>query len=166
MYKTFARTKIEHASIVANPWLIKDIDILERVQAAFTARLPECINLDLRRGKYKERLQFLKLESLEERRIKDTLKFAYKIIHKMIDADFAGFFQFSTASTRQNGTRMIHSRHRLKCREEFFSLRAERLWNQLSTTTILAPSFSQFKKALDTVESQVISNNIKGSKLR
>ena len=101
---------------------------------------------------------------MEERRIKETAKFTYRMINKMVDVPFAEFFQFSQANTRQGGIRFIHSRHNINTRKYFFKPRAERLWSELSKDTISAPSFGRFKKALDRDEA--ISRNLKGSRLK
>lgn len=62
-FKTYVRPVLEYSSVVWNPCLLKDIDLVERVQRRFTKRLFQNKTIT-----YKERLSLLNLESLEELR--------------------------------------------------------------------------------------------------
>jgi len=74
--------------------IIKDIITLEAVQRRFTKRIPEIKHLT-----YYQRLSKLKLESLELRRLRTDLLFAYKLVFGMLDVKVADFFitDFSNA---------------------------------------------------------------------
>ena len=78
---------MEYNSIIWNPFLIKDITTIEAVQRRFTKRIPEIKHLT-----YHQRLSKLKLESLELRRLRTDLLFAYKLVFGMLDVNVADFF--------------------------------------------------------------------------
>ena len=86
-YKTYVRPIVECNSVVWNPFLIKDINTLEAVQRHFTKRIPEMKHLT-----YYQRLSKLKLESLELRRLRTDLLFAYKLVFGMLHMNVADFF--------------------------------------------------------------------------
>ena len=75
LYKTYVRCHMEYCVQAWNPYYRKDIDILEKIQRRATRMVPE-----LRHLSYSDRLQRLKLTSLEDRRQRGDLIEAYKII--------------------------------------------------------------------------------------
>ena len=66
---------------------MKDIVALQRVQSRFTKRLPGMKALT-----YHQRLVKLRLQSLEFRRIRLDLVFAYKVIFNLVDVNRDEFF--------------------------------------------------------------------------
>ena len=58
----YVRPVLEYASIVWNPYLIKDINVLENVQKNFTKRILADKTLS-----YTERLKYFSIETLEKR---------------------------------------------------------------------------------------------------
>ena len=70
-YTVYVRPIVEYASVVWSPHLLRDIAVIESVQRDFTRRLFHRCNFlpDI----YSHRLKFLKLESLELRRINADL---------------------------------------------------------------------------------------------
>ena len=87
-YKTYVRPILDYCSSVWNPFLQKDIDLLESVQRYFTRRIP-----NLKIYSYSERLQILHLDSLEVRRLKADLAMYYKILYGLVDLDAELFFK-------------------------------------------------------------------------
>ena len=77
-FKVYVRPVVEYCSVVWNAHYMKDIVALERVQRRFTKRLPGMKALT-----YHQRLVKLRLESLEFRRIRLDLVFAYKVIFNL-----------------------------------------------------------------------------------
>ena len=110
------------------------------------------------------RLKALGLETLEERRVKSDLFFAYKIVFGMVNVRTDEFFHISTANTRQGGIKFVAERCRLNLRQNYFTNRAIRLWNQLKTDTLRFSNFSQFKKALDSSENRVVKAALKSKR--
>ena len=74
-FNVYVRPVLEYCSVVWCPYPMKDIIALEGVQRRFTKRLPGMKSLT-----YHQRLTKLDLESLELRRIRADLIFAYKLI--------------------------------------------------------------------------------------
>ena len=67
--------------------LKKDIETLEKVQRRFTTRIPGLKDLT-----YCQRLARLKLDSLELRRVRLDLMFAYKLVLGLTDLKLSDFF--------------------------------------------------------------------------
>ena len=95
MYKCYIRPLLEYNSQVWFPYLLSDIDRIERVQRKFTKRLP-----GLARRSYPDRLEILSLKSLEERRIISDLIVFHKIVHGNIHIEANNFFNFSSGFAR------------------------------------------------------------------
>ena len=74
MFNTFIRPILEYGSQVWSPYLLKDIDKLEKVQRTYTKRIPAVSHLE-----YPERLIALNINSLEYRRILADLDLDFKI---------------------------------------------------------------------------------------
>ena len=71
-YKTYIRPILEYCTQIWNPYSIGEIIEIEKVQKYFIKRLPGMKSLD-----YNDRLQRLKLESLELRRLEADLMMYY-----------------------------------------------------------------------------------------
>jgi len=63
---TYMRPILEYASVIWSPYHLGEIAKLESVQRRFTKRVVELHNIGLT---YDDRIDFLKLNSLEERRL-------------------------------------------------------------------------------------------------
>ena len=148
MYITFVRSRLEYASEIWSPFLAQDIDLIERIQKAFTKRIPGMQNLT-----YKERLSRLQLETLEKRRLIRDLIMVYKIIFGLINLSFDDFFTFSPIqSTRGHTLKLQINRSRLDVRKYFFSNRIVKVWNFLPSKVVYSCSLSVFKNAVKTVD--------------
>ena len=79
-YRAYVRPILEYNCVVWNLFLLKDINALEAVQRRFTKRIPHFKNLT-----YHQRLSQLGIESLEVRRIRADLLFAYKLVFGLVD---------------------------------------------------------------------------------
>ena len=86
MFITFARSILEYCSPAWSPYHICDIDKIENVQRRFTKRIS-----GLYETPYLDRLAFLKLESLETRRIKSDILQTFKIVNGL-ELNFDDFF--------------------------------------------------------------------------
>ena len=96
---------------------VTDIVSSEKVQKYFTGRVSSISNLS-----YKQRLQCLKLDTLELRRLYFDMRMVYKIIHGVIDVAFDDLFTFSpNRSTRGHVYKLYCSKSNLNVRSHFFS---------------------------------------------
>ena len=125
-YKTYIRPILEYCTQIWNPYLIGEIVEIEKVQKYFTKRLPGMKTLN-----YNDRLQRLKLEILELRRLKADLMMYYKIVHEMVDLKFDDFFKHSLNNTRSNGYKLLKPYFRTVSAQNHFNSRCVRIWNAL-----------------------------------
>ena len=75
LYKGLVRPKLEYCIQSWRPYLKKDIDKLERVQARATRLISECNNRN-----YEDRLKITGLTTLEERRNRGDLIEVFKMV--------------------------------------------------------------------------------------
>ena len=92
-YCTYVGPLLEYCSYLWSPYQNYLIDKIECVQRYFSRRV-----LFLTKPPYLTRLEILKLETLEMRRIKFDLKLCYKIINGLRDLNFDEFFMFTSSS--------------------------------------------------------------------
>ena len=83
---TFVRPTLEYCSVVWSPAL-KNIHRLEAVQRCFTKRLAGLHDMS-----YWDRLDYLNLDNLYNRRIKSDLLMTYKILNGQVDVEGSAFF--------------------------------------------------------------------------
>ena len=89
-YTTYVRPLLEYCTPIWAHTYVTDIVKIEKVQKYYTKRISSISNLS-----YKQRLQCLKLDSLELRRLYFDRRMVYKIIHGLIDVAFDDIFTFS-----------------------------------------------------------------------
>ena len=87
------RPILEYNALVWNPWLVKDIKTLERVQRYFTRSLFKRIKIPM--TSYADRLSMLGFHSLEYRRVFLDLVMCFKIVKKLVDLDASDFFHIN-----------------------------------------------------------------------
>jgi len=143
LFQVYVRPKLEYASQVWNPYHIKDIDAIEKIQRKFTKRIPGLHYLP-----YSERLRILNLERLELRRIHLDLTLVYKIINKLIDLKFTDYFTLKTSNTRGHSLALSINRYKKDVRKFFFANRVINRWNFLNEATVNATSLNSFKNRL------------------
>ncbi len=144
MYTTYVRPILEYCSQVWSPPLKQNIDRVENVQRYFTRRI---LHNDM---SYLERCNFLKLEMLEERRIKADLVMYFKCMNN--------FTEFCTNDIfRYNGTRRGHDKQlfvfysRTEKRQFYWSNRLVSNWNRLPQIVVNNTSVYGFKRSLRMV---------------
>lgn len=138
-FKTYVRPILEYSSVVWSPFLVKDINNIEKVQRRFTKTLFKNKNLT-----YEERLVILKLETLEKRRLYFDLCSAYDItcLHYLPSEMF---FTFNKNNTRANNSfKMIVNRSTTNSRKNDFCNRIVPFWNMLPETIIRAQNRKKF----------------------
>ena len=167
LFTTYVRTLLEYASPVWNQLLIRDIDLIEGVQAFFTRRI--CYV----EGSYMERLAALNLEPLELRRLQRDLCDVYKIVrcpdYSLAPDDF--FDVLPVNSNRRSHNFMLKARlflplHRtLDVRKYSFACRTVEIWNSLPAAVAESSSLSKFRYSLLAIESTQFNKFLLGNRL-
>jgi len=131
--------------IVWSPTYSTAIKLIETVQRKFTKRLPGYSHLD-----YTSRLDRLKMESLELRRLHSDLIFTYKILFGLTNITASDFFSFSnpTHSTRGHAYKLLENHCRINIRQHFFAERVIKPWNSLHATHDDFNCINSFKTCL------------------
>ena len=80
LYKTFVRSRMEHAVAAWSPWLKRDEDELEKVQKRLVRALS-----DVRGDNYEEKLRQAGLTTLKRRRERGDLIETYKVLSGVYD---------------------------------------------------------------------------------
>ena len=158
LYISLVRPHLEFASVVWNPYLRKDIDLIERVQKRATKIPTELCNLS-----YEERLRRWGLTTLEVRRVRGDLIQMYKVrngieeINWYTGPDYA--LPNQTRATARNDSSLrreiFPSKNRnnysyfVSLRHNFFLNRVSESWNVLSNSEVHAPSVNSFKAKID-----------------
>ncbi len=130
LYKAIVRPIIEHNSQLWNPWLVKDINNLDKVQK-------RCIKLCTSQ---------ISFEPLSDRRRKADLCEVYK---QLRSPTANTPLIRSTSNTRGNALKLDHQLKRTDVRKYYFSNRVIADWNSLSTATVLSPNVSTFKDRIE-----------------
>ena len=143
MFNTFVRSKLEYASTVWNPHLLKDIDLIEKVQRKFSKRLPGCHDLS-----YPARLKLLGIEPLELRRLYTDLTMVFKILNGLVSLKQPDFFAPKDPYTRGHSKSLYRQTSHKDVRRYFFSNRVVPVWNSLPEDLINSPDLLTFKNKL------------------
>jgi hypothetical protein len=143
-YLTYVRPKLEYASVVASPLRAADSDIIEKVQRQFTKHI--FVKCGLKMRSYKDRLTFLRIDSLVVRRAKLDLTMAHKIFHNQLPDCHVLTSSMSTRNLRNNN-HLLCDVQAIEPRRHFFANRVVSLWNDLPDSTTNA-SLATFKKRI------------------
>ena len=133
-FTTYVRPLLEYNSQIWSPITINDIFKIEQVQKQFTKRLPGLSNLT-----YLQRLQILKLDSLEMRRLRSDLTLLYKIIFNKTGLDNKKFIIIQNRESRQ----LRSHNFQIRTLHKFNTARSDRclfnrtvsIWNSLPAET-------------------------------
>ena len=159
LFKLYVCPILEYNINIWMPYKIGDIRRIESLQAKFTRRL--CQKLNLSYDSYFHRLQILNLETLEIRRVKLDLILTYKIHHSLVDLNFNEFFTKSKSMQLYNLRR--HALHldkpcipKTTVRQNFFYYRVVNTWNQLPKSIVESKTLATFKRKLNSLNLQNI----------
>lgn len=143
LYTALIRPHVEFANVVWNPYLIKDISSLEKLQQRATKLVSSLKDLT-----YIDRLKKLKLPSLIHRRLRGDMIQTFKIVKGLDDCVFENFFSYS-ASTRGHNLKLEMPRSRTTHCLHQFSRRVIKTWNNLPKNVVDSKSVHEFKIKLD-----------------
>ena len=146
LYKSLVRPILEYAVPVWSPYLVKDIQLLEKVQ-----RRASRIALGQRRQEmsYEDRCKILKWSTLEEWTLYLSLIECYKTVSNINTLDFDTYFKFGTKRTRSNHDYKLYVKL-AKCNsyKHSFFVRIVKDWNNLPKDVVEAGNFQLFKSRL------------------
>lgn len=153
LYKSLVRPVLEYGNSVWSPSLRRQIDHLEGVQRRFTKRIVGTNNMS-----YEERLAFLKLPSLEYRRVRGDLIETYKMVHDMYDSTtISSLIKIQGERvTRGHNYKLIKTRTNTQKFHHFFTNRITNLWNNLPNEAVNAKSLNAFKNYIDKLYKECI----------
>lgn len=147
LYTTYVRPQLEFAVAVWNPYLKKDVEIIERVQHRAT-RIPN----ELRELSYEERCDKLGLTSLTNRRTRGDMIQQFKITSGLDEVRWARMpIQVDGIAGKRPQLRRevvigCNQRH------NFFTNRVASDWNKLTDDTVNSGSTTSFKSRFDRRE--------------
>ncbi|NQY00907.1 MAG: hypothetical protein HRT70_07220 [Flavobacteriaceae bacterium] len=144
LYKQLVRPHLEYAVAVWNPYLLRDIELVERVQR----RATRCVH-GLYNKSYLDRLKCVEIDSLQTRRYMFDLIEVYKIVKHLSPLRCEQFFDIETSQrTRGHPLKLRKKQCHLECRKNFFVNRVINIWNRLPENIVMTESVCQFKHHL------------------
>ena len=133
LYKSIVRPILEYGSTVWSPYLVKDIEALDKVQQRCT-RISN---------------QPFHIEPLELRRRSHDMCEVYKYLHHSYKTNTDKLFKLNTSITRGHSFKLaIKHFARTDIRKTFFSNRVVNCWNDLPSAVVSAPTLDSFKRGL------------------
>ena len=124
--------------------MVKDINILEKVQRRATRMIVEC------RGKsYDKRLELLGLTTLENRRFRADMLEVFKILKGFEGISADSFFRVLCTKTRGHSLKLYKERVNKDVLKFSFGNRVIDQWNSLSEDIINTNSINSFKNRID-----------------
>jgi Reverse transcriptase (RNA-dependent DNA polymerase)/Endonuclease-reverse transcriptase len=144
MFCTYVRPKLEYASSCWNPYLLKDIRLIESVQRRFTKRIPGLKSLS-----YSDRLKFLELPTLERRRLILGLVLFYKILSGSVKSDLEKVISRSNSKCRGHERKIVPMFAKTDLFKNSFLPRMIEIWNDLPAEIVSASSVSAFQTAVN-----------------
>ena len=152
LYKTYIRPKLEYNTPVWSPYLQKDINAVEGVQRRYTKVI--CRRCNIVFNSYQDRLNQLKILSLQDRRIRNDLLLMFKIFRGFSDINFSSYFKIQTSqySLRGGGSKIVPLKtfSNSAWTNSFFN-RAPRYFNKLPPEISSTKSLQIFKSKLKTL---------------
>ena len=144
LFKTMVRPHLEYAAPIWNPFLKKDIALVENVQRRGTKMIPGMAQLP-----YEKRLESLDLPSLQFRRLRGDMIEVHKILNYYVADPSLVLCRSSQSLTRGHQFKLTKAHCRLNIRQHSFSQRVINTWNNLPEEIVTAKTTNSFKNRLD-----------------
>jgi len=170
LFTSLVRPHLEYAVQVWNPYLEKDIEVIEKVQRR-SSKVPD----ELKNLEYEERLKRWGLTTLTVRRVRGDAIQIYKHINNIEKINWHKNPKFAPviygegvnrACKNQNSLAIqretFPSRnvndfcHFVNVRHHFLINRVSEFWNKLPETVIKAPTLNSFKARLDEIQQRLL----------
>ena len=126
------------------PYTKKNKKLIENIQRRATRMIPELKGLS-----YTDRLQHLKLFSMDYRRKRGDMIQLFKILNGFENIDAQTMFTFATSQTRGHNKNLYKPRCAKGFRQHSFCIRSIDPWNSLSQSVIDSSTVNEFKNKLD-----------------
>ena len=144
LYRALVRPHLEYCIQAWRPFLVKDIEKLERVQKRAVGMI-----IDLRSESYAAKLKEIGLFSLEKRRIRGDLIETFKMMKGLTKVNNDIFFSRNFNNTRDHNYKLFKPHCNMNIRKYFFSHRVIDMWNRLPTSALQVDTVSSFKEHVD-----------------
>ena len=144
LYKSLVRPLLEYGHCVWQPMdkqLCREVENVQRRATKMLSHLKNCT--------YSERLQRLKLPSLEHRRLRGDIIETYKYLHGYYKTEKPNLERSDTNRLRGHSLKLKKQHSRLNLRANYFSNRVVNTWNSLPESIATAPSIDTLKRRLD-----------------
>ena len=144
LYKSLVRSRLEYCVQAWRPYLVKDIELMEKVQKWMARMLP-----DLKNMSYPEKLKLLGLTRLESRRLRGDLIEVFKIVRVFIT--LTGIYFFTETLEFVGGIVKNYISILLTWMFEKFSFsqRVINHWNALTQHAVDCNTVNSFKRCVD-----------------
>jgi hypothetical protein len=160
-FKVYVRPLLEYASVVWNPWLLKDINVIENVQRRFTRNV--CVLCNLPVLSYDERLSMFNLDRLEVRRLRSDLVELFKIVNGYSSCRIYNDLNFAcnnnSTVTRGHRFKLNVTRVNKNLFKNYFTNRIVNVWNYLPDCIFSTKLITTFKRNVCRID---LSHFIRG----
>jgi hypothetical protein len=145
LYTRYVRPHLEFASPAWSPWLLKDIDILERVQKRAVGMVNGLGGLS-----YEEKLEALNMETLADRREYADLLLIYKVLNGICTVKKNKWVVMLTRPDQvtraaSDPLKLRKPFARTDIQKNYFTVRICDLWNRLPISIRAAKTVRKFK---------------------
>ncbi|KAK3884088.1 hypothetical protein Pcinc_011624 [Petrolisthes cinctipes] len=145
LYLFMVRPILDYGVPAWSPYLVGDIQALEKMQRRATKLVPELSHLT-----YEEICHHQGLQTLQERRMKSDMIQEFKLMHGYDDVQYTKFFTLNTNNLRGHSLKLAKPDHwRTTLRGNWFAIRVIDKWNALPESVVTAPSIAAFKFRYD-----------------
>ena len=144
LYTSLVRPHLEYGNVVWGPFFKGDQKDVEKIQ-----RRASKLIKGIKEMSYEERLRHLKLPSMQHRRRRGDMIFAYKVMTGKVGLDKDDYFINAPTSTRGHQYSVLKGKATKHCRINNFSNRVINDWNSLPSQVVSAATVDSFKRALD-----------------
>ena len=146
LYKSIVRPHLEYGNIIWGPFNKEDVKNVERVQRRATKTISNMRHLN-----YEHRLRKLNIPSLQHRRKRGDMIYAYKLFTGKLDLEPTDFFQMAPERTRGHKYRVLRRKATKRCKINAFSNRIITDWNSLPMNLVDSNTVNLFKNKIDTL---------------
>ena len=146
LFKSIVRPILEYGNVVWSPSLRKHVHLIENVQRRYTKRIKGIKNME-----YEDRLEYLRLPSLEYRRFRGDMIETFKVLKGFYDPVSTKdlFTLVKDSSTRGHAFKLKVHQSNTNLSLNFFTNRVVKAWNSLPSETVSAETLNAFKNSLD-----------------